>query len=200
MKLDLGLMLWNRHLIRKGVSVSACLLADASQQKGEEFFCQRMDAFLAPPGCSTTQRLELDVNVQFSRSILPLMVLGHGESDLSHKLQKVLHASRLVFGPSEESFRQFRLSIRGMCADQGALVAMGLVGASRLTQSNAPSSRPTTTPTPFGAHSGEKQKRLALDSRYDEHEGYVVHVEVPGTERSGPLLGGPNPKARSEAS
>ena len=47
-KLDMTMMLWQRHQWHHGLRMATCFLADASQQGREDYFCQRMDGFVKP--------------------------------------------------------------------------------------------------------------------------------------------------------
>ena len=118
-KVDLSLMLWSRHLWGHGYQATTCLLADSSEQNHYDYFCQRSDSIEIPPNLKDDERAQLDVRLHFRRSILPLAVVGYGETDLPHKVRAMLHVARLMTG-SISALDAWRLSIRGMCTDQGA--------------------------------------------------------------------------------
>ena len=58
--------------------------------------------------------------------ILPIMAVGHGDSDLPHKVSMALHVAKLMAGVGPELFT-WRCSFRGCCPDQG--VERGIVDA-----------------------------------------------------------------------
>ena len=57
-------------------------------------------------------------NATFAAVLCLYAFWGHGETDLAHKGQQVLHFAKLLTG-TEEGLRQYRMSVRGMCTDQG---------------------------------------------------------------------------------
>ena len=117
-KVDCGLMLWSRHWWNHGYRAATCLLADSSEQSHYDFFCQRTDSLEIPPKLKLEDRVQLDETRHFRRSILPLGVLGYGETDIAHKVQVLVHTARLLTG-SSSALDAWRHSIRGMCTDQG---------------------------------------------------------------------------------
>jgi hypothetical protein len=115
--LDMIMMLWSRHLWRHGMKQVSCLLVDASEQSRVNYLCQRSDSLVVPENIRLDHMRKMDCNSVFLRSILPLGITGHGESDVAHKMRLVLHSAKLLTG-CKESFDRWRHSIRGMCTDQ----------------------------------------------------------------------------------
>ena len=115
-KVDLGLMMWSRHCWSHGYKAATCLLADSPEQNHFNFFCLRADSLELPLASKDKDRVQLPVIRHFRRSILPVSVLGYGETDLAHKVKAMIHTAKLMTG-SSSAMEAWRNSVRGMCTD-----------------------------------------------------------------------------------
>ena len=125
-KSDIIMMLWSQHSCKKGKAGAAVLYADATEKKHRSFFCQRIETLVIPPDLSRAERASLDTSRSIEWSLLPVLVVGHGEGDLPHQVPMALHVAKLMAGSGPELFT-WRCSFRGCCPDQG--VDMGIIGA-----------------------------------------------------------------------
>ena len=122
-RLDLLAMHWRRFCFGEGVRMAASWQCDASEQFHYDYFCQRLDTILVPPDATPRGRLrQADLTSSFHRLMLPLSVLGVGETSLGQKVKRVIHAGKLWAG--EKHWDTFRYGIRGMCSDQGTEKAL----------------------------------------------------------------------------
>lgn len=112
------MMLWSQRGWQRGLSAASCYLADSSKQANIEFMCQRLDSLIVPSGLHSHDRLRLQPANCFHRIMLPPGALGVGETDLAHKARVLLHTAKLQTGTTA-ALEAWRLSVRGVCADQG---------------------------------------------------------------------------------
>ena len=117
-RLDMTMMRWWRHQWSRGLEMASCLMADASMQGNVEFFAQRLEGFVKPVGMSAAEEAKIDPGLMYRQVSLPLATLAVGETDLDHKGARVVHTGWLITGEAD-CFHKWRLSVRGVCSDQG---------------------------------------------------------------------------------
>eukprot|EP00972_Heterocapsa_arctica_P027511 4044634-Heterocapsa_arctica.AAC.1 len=87
------MMLWSRHCWSHGYECAASWQADSSTQNHHDYFCQRVDSLTIPPGIVAAQKLQVNLPQSFTRTLLPLGVLGYGESTMIRKMRVLLHVA-----------------------------------------------------------------------------------------------------------
>ena len=121
LRLDLSMMLWERHCWQSGFRCVSSWGADASQQSHMDFFVQRSEALTIRPD-AMPHEVAMDwrsLSCSLTKQTFPTSCLGYGESGAVNKMQNVLHMYKILTGTAA-ALREMRWSIRGVCSDQGA--------------------------------------------------------------------------------
>ena len=81
-------------------------LCDSSQQSNWDFVCQRTNTVNIPPDLTSDARLSLNLQSSHRIRMLPLGVVGYGESDLVHKYSMMTHTAKLQASANGQALLQ----------------------------------------------------------------------------------------------